>query len=324
MKKILVLQSAFLGDVILATALVENIHKLLPDAEISMLVRNGNQSLLKNHPFLKEVLVWDKQKGWFSSMVGIIREVRKRNFDMVFNLQRFFSSGLITALSGATVRSGFNKNPLSFFFTHSHQHIIGDGRHEVDRNLEVCSFIGKPVIRQPRLYPSPADDQTTGVYKSKPYVVMAPASVWFTKQLPVSKWVHLIENCREKFKIYLAGGAADITLCNEIIAMAGNDGVENIAGKFTLLQTASLMRDAVMNYVNDSGPLHIGSAVNAPVTAFFCSTIPAFGFGPLSENSTIVQTTEKLSCRPCGLHGLKQCPEGHFKCATTINIPQSV
>jgi len=75
-----------------------------------------------------------------------------------------------------------------------------------------------------------------------------------------------------------------------------------------------------MNYVNDSGPLHLASATNAPVTAFFCSTIPAFGFGPLSANSIIVETHEKLTCRPCGLHGKTACPEGHFLCAKSIGI----
>jgi heptosyltransferase II len=82
------------------------------------------------------------------------------------------------------------------------------------------------------------------------------------------------------------------------------------------------MQDAVMNYSNDSAPLHLGSSVNAPSTAIFCSTIPAFGFGPLSYNSAVIETTVKLACRPCGLHGYKACPKGHFKCAETITATQ--
>jgi heptosyltransferase-2 len=75
-----------------------------------------------------------------------------------------------------------------------------------------------------------------------------------------------------------------------------------------------------MNYVNDSAPLHLSSAMNAPVTAFFCSTVPEFGFTPLSEESNIVEVKQKLTCRPCGLHGYKKCPEGHFKCGNDIAI----
>lgn len=73
-----------------------------------------------------------------------------------------------------------------------------------------------------------------------------------------------------------------------------------------------------MNYVNDSAPLHIASAMNAPITAVFCSTVPAFGFGPLSDHSKIIETKLMLDCRPCGLHGFKSCPKGHFKCALSI------
>ena len=77
-----------------------------------------------------------------------------------------------------------------------------------------------------------------------------------------------------------------------------------------------------MNYVNDSAPMHIASAMNAPTTAIFCSTIVDFGFGPLANNAKIVQAKEKLKCRPCGLHGLKRCPEGHFRCATSIQVKE--
>ncbi|MGH2566186.1 MAG: glycosyltransferase family 9 protein, partial [Ginsengibacter sp.] len=86
--------------------------------------------------------------------------------------------------------------------------------------------------------------------------------------------------------------------------------------------SVALMKNAVMNYTNDSAPLHFASAVDAPVTAIFCSTVPAFGFYPLSLKSFIVETKQTLACRPCSLHGLKACPLGHFKCAHTIETSQ--
>jgi heptosyltransferase-2 len=92
-----------------------------------------------------------------------------------------------------------------------------------------------------------------------------------------------------------------------------------LSGKLSLLKSAALMQGAEHNYVNDSGPLHIASAMNASVTAFFCSTVPDFGFGPLSENSTIKQV-EGLDCRPCGLHGHKECPKGHFNCGNKMML----
>jgi heptosyltransferase-2 len=97
-----------------------------------------------------------------------------------------------------------------------------------------------------------------------------------------------------------------------------------LAGKLSFLQSTALMKDATMNYVNDSAPLHFASAINAPVTAFFCSTIPAFGFTPLSTNSIIIETEEKLTCRPCGLHGKKECPLQHFKCGYEIDVDKAI
>ena len=92
----------------------------------------------------------------------------------------------------------------------------------------------------------------------------------------------------------------------------------NLAGKLSFLQSASLMRDAKMNYVNDSAPMHFASAMDAPVTAIYCSTIPEFGYGPLGKNSSIVQADILLACKPCGIHGNNRCPEHHFNCAVKI------
>jgi heptosyltransferase-2 len=158
------------------------------------------------------------------------------------------------------------------------------------------------------------------VYKKQPYITISPTSVWYTKQLLPEKWEKLIElTDKGKYKIYLLGGAGDKEACEKLVGL-NKSSVENLAGKLTLLQSAALMCDANMNYVNDSAPQHLASAMNAPVTSIFCSTVPAFGFGPLSKNSRIVEVEERLECRPCGLHGYKACPKGHFLCAHKIEV----
>ena len=90
----------------------------------------------------------------------------------------------------------------------------------------------------------------------------------------------------------------------------------------SFLASAALQKGAVLNYVNDSAPMHFATAVNAPVAAIYCSTVPDFGYGPLSDTSFIIETKQALSCRPCGLHGKKQCPQKHFNCAETISLEQ--
>jgi heptosyltransferase-2 len=149
---------------------------------------------------------------------------------------------------------------------------------------------------------------------------MAPASVWFTKQLPEAKWVELIKKTPAWQAVFLVGGPGDHALCERIRQAINAPNVHNTAGKFSLLQTAALMKHAVMNYTNDSAPQHLASAMDAPVTVFFCSTTPNFGFGPLSTIAHTVEISEQLACRPCGLHGKKACPKGHFDCGRKIEL----
>lgn len=318
MKRILVIQTAFLGDVILATPVFSELKRLYPDAHIDALVKSGNESLLESHQAINEVFIFSKKEGKWKSLISLIRSIRKRKYDLVINLHRFGSSGLITALSGANETRGFSKNPFSIFFTNRFSHEIGDGTHEVERNLSLIHDLGAAKRVRPSLFPTPEDFSIVKSYPEDAYAVVAPSSVWFTKQLPKEQWIKLINHLNSK--VYLIGGPTDEQLCNEIVERLPKSDVVNLAGKLTLMQSAALISSAQRTYVNDSGPLHIASAMNAPVTAFFCSTVPEFGFGPLSDDAKIIQIQEKLECRPCGLHGHAACPKGHFKCGSEISV----
>lgn len=320
MKRILIIQTAFLGDVILATPLLAELKRIFPEAEIDMLVKKGNQGLLDNNPNLTQVFVLDKSKGKLRSLKELISTFRKKKYDLILNLHRFGSSGLIAVSSGAKKVYGFKKNPFSFLYSRSFEHPFGDGTHEVSRNLKLIQEFDPVALKRPELYLAKEQEERVERYKVENYFCMAPSSVWFTKQLPESKWVELIRKRSEEGQIYLLGGPGDKELCDRIIDNSGVENAVNLAGQLNLLESAGLMRDARMNYVNDSGPLHLASAVNAPVTAYFCSTIPEFGFGPLSDSSKVVQVNEDLDCRPCGIHGFKSCPKGHFKCGNDIVI----
>jgi len=318
MNKILVIQTAFIGDVILATPILEALHKGYPSAIIDILVRKGNQTLFGGHPFLRHVLVWDKSNGKYKNLLLLRIAIKRQKYDAVINCQRFAASGFLTAFSGAKIKIGFDKNPFSGRFTHKVMHEISNGKHECERNLALLAPLSISGEAKPKLYPKPLEN-----LPSESFICMAPASVWFTKQFPVHKWVELITFVGKDKLILLTGGPSDAALCNEIIEQLPDFNLKNVCGLYSLLQSAELMRHAEMNYVNDSAPMHLCSAVDAPVTAIYCSTIPEFGFGPLSKVSYVAQTQEKLECRPCGLHGFKVCPEGHFNCAETIH-PQDI
>jgi heptosyltransferase-2 len=323
LNKFLFIQTSFIGDVILATALLEKMHARQSNAQIDICVRKGNETLFEGHPFINKVHVWNKKENKYKNLWALSKEIKNENYDAVINLQRFTSSGFLTVRSGAKQKIGFRKNPLSMFFSRSIDHeISASGKlHEVERNQKLIeSFCGLEFAK-PKLYPSKKDFlKANKISNGKDYVTLSPASVWFTKQLPVKKWIELANSIPNSKQIFILGGPSDRTFCKELIEQCDRTDIQNLAGELSLLGSAALMRDAQMNYVNDSAPLHLCSAMNAPVTAFFCSTVPAFGFTPLSEKSIILESNEKLSCRPCGLHGFQKCPKEHFKCGD-IDIP---
>lgn len=322
MNKILVIQTAFIGDVILATGLLEKLHQHYPDSQLDIVVRKGNEGLFDGHPFLHEVIVWNKKHKKTRGLRAIRKQVRKTGYDCIINLHRFASSGYIVYRSGAERRIGFDKNPFSFAYTRKVTHEIGNGTHEIERNHSLIADITDKEPGKPKLYPTPEDEAKVAEHLTDNFVCIAPTSVWYTKQFPAEQWLKLVNELGEATRVYLLGAPDDREACKNLKHRATNKNLVSMAGKLTLLQSAVLMSKARMNYVNDSAPMHLASAMNAPTTAVYCSTVPDFGFGPLADGAKVVQTTKELDCRPCGLHGHKACPKGHFDCAMTIELDQ--
>ena len=206
-------------------------------------------------------------------------------------------------------------------YTIQHQ-TVGNGLHETERNHALLSPLGLFPKAKPALYPSVQDFNAVEGYQSAPYLCMAPASVWYTKQFPKHQWIQVLNSIPFEGPIYLMGGPGDKMLNDQILQAVQKKNIVNMAGRLSFLASAALQKGAVINYVNDSAPMHFASAVNAPVAAIYCSTVPDFGYGPLSDTSFIIETKEALPCRPCGLHGKKQCPQQHFNCAETIRLEQ--
>lgn len=330
-KRFLVIQTAFLGDAVLATALLEKLHAFFPDAAIDLVVRKGNEGLFDGHPFLGKLHVWDKRSNKNRNLFALIRELRREDHDHIINCQRFFSTGLMTVLARGKEKIGYDKNPLALFFDRGVPHRIPlpaglrpyaphgkEHTHEVDRLNDLIAHLTDGSRPLPRLYPGAS--HRSEFQPASRYRCVAPTSVWHTKQWPEQKWTELLRSLPRAEEVYLLGAPGDAAACTRIAEAAGRGLV--LAGKLSLLGTAALMEGAAMNYVNDSAPLHIASAMNAPVTVVFCSTVPAFGFGPLHANGRVVEIAEPLDCRPCGLHGYKACPQGHFKCASGIEASQ--
>lgn len=366
--KILVIQTAFIGDTILASHFAAEVHQNFPQHEIHFLLRKGNEIVIEGLNSVSRVWIWDKSQGRYLALFRLISQLRKFHFDFVFNLHRHGSSGLVTAAVHADIKVGFKENPLSYFFDHRVRHRIpyqiGDlYLHEIDRNLELLQVVRAdlgivPLLGRRPLLPltdkihESLKEKVPDVIQKKNYVVVAPASVWFTKAWSEDQFTLLVSKLSQSCDVFLVGAPSDRELCQRILCNAEADldlelsktrsqatthsistqtekigfKIVNLAGMLSLLETAALMSKAKRVFVNDSAPLHLASAVNAPTTAVFCSTTPKFGYYPLADQSYSIELskeeTKQLGCRPCGLHGHNACPRGHFKCSKMIQVEQ--
>lgn len=329
-KTILIIQTAFIGDTILASQFARAVKDQYPNSKIHFFLRKGNESVIQGLPTIEKVWVWDKQGGKTKNLMKLIKELRSIRFDMVFNLHRHFNSGLIASLMHSPLKVGFKQNPLSFFQTHSVDHKIPHKTpaglwHEVQRNLQLLQKAepSYQIVDNSKNYKPELPLQEKHFAKVAPhtegdYFVIAPASVWFTKAWSEHKYKELALELSKRGRVLFIGGPTDKDLCDRI--REGIPNTENLCGGLNLLDSAALMKKAKRVFVNDSAPLHLASCVNAKTTAIFCSTVPEFGYTPLADDSVVVDVGNSLSCRPCGLHGHQACPLGHFKCSEDIEI----
>ena len=322
-KNILIIQTAFIGDTILGSHFARALKDLYPNSNIHFFLRAGNESVIKGLPTIYKTWVWDKKGGKTKNLMKLISELRQTKFDMVFNLHRHFNSGLVSAMMRSPFKAGFKQNPLSFFYTKKVNHQIPDPRgwHEVQRNLELIpdyKIDDNSKIYKPELPIEQKNIDKVANYTEGEYFVVAPASVWFTKAWSEHKYRELTSELVKRGKVFFIGAPSDKELCDRIRKDFPN--TENLCGMLNLLDSAALMKKARRVFVNDSAPLHLASCVNAKTTAIFCSTVQDFGYTPLADDSVVIDMGKTLSCRPCGLHGHKTCPLGHYKCSEDIEI----
>ena len=174
MKKILIIQTASIGDVILATPVLEKLHYHYPDAELDLLLKKGNERLFDGHPFLHALLIWDISKDKYKNFKKLIKEIRENKYDSVINIQRFASSGLITILSGAKLKVGFNKNPFSPFFNIRIKHTIHNGDiHETERNINLVKRFTNDTLFPAKLYPLQRDYAKMSQFKTAKYITVS-------------------------------------------------------------------------------------------------------------------------------------------------------
>lgn len=322
--RILIIHTAFIGDIVLSTPLIKKIKDTYPDSDITYVTTPSGEAILKNNPHLNNIIVYDKRgehKG-ISGVWQLGKRLRYENFNMVITPHRYLRSSILSWLSRSPIRKGYDIASGSCLFTEKIKY--DRTKHEVEKLLSFVDLENKKRY-EIELYPGEKEKMKgdnlwkENLLEDKKVVVLAPGSKWFTKQWPVEYFNKLAESLKKlsNIKLIVVGGKDEINLPIE------KENIIDMRGKTSLLELADILSRADVVVTNDSSPIHIASAFKKPrIFALFGPTIEKFGFFPWSLNSKVFQV-DGLKCRPCGIHGGKSCPEKHFKCMRDI-LPEEV
>jgi heptosyltransferase-2 len=317
----LVIQTSFLGDMVLTTPLIAFLAKSGP---VDVVCTPAASGLLENHPAVREVIVYDKRgrdRG-SKSVVRLAMRLRDTGYGVAYLAQGSVRSGAIAFMARIPERVGFVTSAGRWFYTsrippientHHAARLLSLGTRDPLRDVAVAEL-------RPRLYPGERErvavDDVLGpdAMIDEPLVALAPGSVWATKRWPY--FPALANELRDIGRVVIVGSEADRPLALEIVAATKGQAVDT-TGRLSLLASAELIGRAALLVTNDSSPLHLASAMNTPTVAVFGPTVPEFGFGPLATRSVVAGNTA-LACRPCDRHGPQRCPLGHWRCMREI------
>lgn len=325
--KILIIHTAFIGDIVLSTPLIKRIKEVYPESKITYVTTPVGASILRNNEDITEIIEYDKRgaHSGFKGLIALGRRLRYENFNLVLTPHRYLRSSILSWLTRSPKRIGYDTASGAILFTDKVKY--DKEKHEVEKLL---SFMGE-IPKNSRedypieLYPSKKDTEIINRIweenglENEDVVAIAPGSKWFTKKWPLEYFNKVIDLLIENNKKVIVIGGKDEMFLN----VHTSKGVIDLRGKTTLLELAEVLRRVRVVLTNDSSPIHIASAFkNTRIIALFGPTVKEFGFFPWSENSEVLEI-EGLPCRPCGIHGGNKCPKGHFKCMLEIK-PEKV
>lgn len=332
-EKILVIQTAFLGDVVLTIPLLNALRKNFANAHIAVLVIPQTKEIIEVLPAINEIIMFDKknsQKSW-SAFFQLVKKIKQEAFDAAVLPHRSFKSALLAYLAGIPLRIGFTTSQGAFLLTDKIRYRQGIDVHEIERNLDLLVPItkSKPAVQFDITVSKKIEEEALELLrryhiKETDLVVgINPGSVWPTKRFPPEKYAALADELIRTLgaKVVIIGSAADKSVADRM-QRAMKEPVVNVTGMATIKQTISLMRRFRILITNDCGALHIGTAMNVPTVAVFGPTTRALGFYPYNSKDIVVEKT--LPCRPCGKHGHLRCPRKNFACMELITVTEIV
>jgi len=336
----LVVQTSFLGDVILTTPLIAELARRAP---VDVVTTPEGAAVLANNPDIRSVITYDKRgpdrgvrgftrivsrlrdAGSFGRRVGTPPPGERGEYETAYLAQGSVRSAALAVAARIGKRIGFRTSAGRALYTARVEYQAD--RHHAERLwwLSMSQCADPPHAEQitPRLYPG-ADDvrvvdallAANGIGAQTRFVAIAPGSAWGTKRWPF--YPELAVRLANEHRVVIVGGTGDAALGAAIIAQLRLGRGINAAGQLGVLASAELIRRAAALVTNDSAPQHLASAVNTATLAIYGPTVASFGFGPLAARSATVGQ-DSLACRPCHTHGPQRCPLGHWRCMRELS-----
>ncbi|SKA96221.1 heptosyltransferase-2 [Paucidesulfovibrio gracilis DSM 16080] len=324
-QRIGVWQTAFLGDAVLTLPLLQALHEAFPEAELHFVVRAGVQELFTAQPGITSVTGFDKrgtQRG-LGAAWAFGRTMAARELDLWVSAHASLRSAVTAFATGAPMRVGYAA-PLynRMAYTHTVQRAF-DQFDEIERLLRLL----RPLDLEPAsgdfpwpdmVLPPSAEIEAEELLGSLPGPLLGvhPGSTWPTKQWPVEYFAQVAATAVEAgATVVVFGGPGEEADAETVVrgAVQGAGRVINLAGAVSLPVLAACIRRLDAYLTNDSGPMHLAWMQRVPTLALFGPTVRELGFFPRGRTAHVLEVAE-LSCRPCGLHGPKRCPQGHHRC----------
>jgi len=317
---LLVVQTSFLGDVVLTTPLFAALRRRLAPRRLVVLVRPEAVPLVAGHPDVDAVLVDDK-RGRDAGLLGLLgtaRRLRRERFDLAVSPHRSLRTALLLAAARIPGRVGFAGRAGALLY---HQRVPRDRRrHDVERNLALVAAFGDETeaaaLHVPVAPDAAARAEALLPPGTGPLVGVAPGSVWPTKRWTADGFAAVVAGlAADGARCVLLGAPAEAALAEQIRARSGG-GATVLAGRTDLATLVAVIDRLALLVANDSAPMHVACARGVPVVAVFCATTPALGYGPWGARATVIEAD--LDCRPCARHGGRSCPRGTEDCMHLI------
>jgi len=323
-ERILLIKPSAVGDVVHTLPVLAKLRQRYPDAQIDWLIRPEIADLVRSHPALSNVVLFDRRglarfgRNW-TATVGLFRllsQIRRERYELVVDLHGQLRSALFTLASRAPFRVGFERTREGAWVSYSHHIPLPTMEaHAVDRYLWLGLVLGFDATAPDFTIHLPAetDENVARLLADRrqlgrPLAVLVPGTVWETKHWRTEGFAEVARQLLARgYAVVLAGSPKDRPRCRQVAEVAS--GVCDLSGQTTLAEMVALIRRATLCVTNDSGSMHVAVALDKPVVSVFGPTNP-LRTGPYGRPLAVVQA--KVECSPCYLRKLSRCPHGHL------------